>query len=186
MWFWKHGFSRLLWPLHNWLIGWARPILIAQRAYSCFARLWHSNEKHLFIKCYQTNYLNREEKSSRHVAIVAKFLDDNKPKTSLKKWIRTVSNFIDLVQFLFYLSNKVGEILWGGGGLNLKGPYLSLKKKKNLCVVFTYSLKQAREISNFHVEVVQRRQRNVEKSKMHVLFSLLTTHFSSLLNKPLM
>ena len=31
--------------------------------------------------------------------MVAKFLDDNKQKTSLKKGIRTVSNFIDLTQF---------------------------------------------------------------------------------------
>ena len=29
--------------------------------------------------------VNRDEKSFRHVAMVAKFLDDNKPKTSLKK-----------------------------------------------------------------------------------------------------
>ena len=58
---------------------------------------------------------------------------------------------------------------WGGGGLNLKGPFLSLKKEKeNFCVVFTYSIKQAREISNFHVAVVQRRQRHVEKSMIHV------------------
>ena len=61
---------------------------------------------------------------------------------------------------------------WVGGGgrrLNLKGPYLSLKKEKeNFCVVFTYSIKRAREISNFHVAVVQRRQRNVKKSMMHV------------------
>ena len=35
----------------------------------------------------------------RHVAMIAKFLDDNKPKTSLKKSIRTVSNFINLTQF---------------------------------------------------------------------------------------
>ena len=28
--------------------------------------------------------INREEKSLRHVTTVAKFLDDNKPKTSLK------------------------------------------------------------------------------------------------------
>ena len=42
---------------------------------------------------------NREEKSLRHVATVATFLDDNKPKTSLKKWIRTVSNLIDLILF---------------------------------------------------------------------------------------
>ena len=42
---------------------------------------------------------NREEKSLRHVATIAKFLDDNKTKTPLKKWIRTVSKFIDLIQF---------------------------------------------------------------------------------------
>ena len=35
----------------------------------------------------------------RHVATIAKFLDDNKPKTSLKKSIRTVSNFFNLTQF---------------------------------------------------------------------------------------
>ena len=53
--------------------------------------------------------------------------------------------------------------------MNLKGPYLSLKKEKeNFCVVFTYSIKQAREISNFHIAVVQRRQRHAEKSMMHV------------------
>ena len=31
--------------------------------------------------------------------MVAKFLDDNKLKTSLKKGIRNASNFIDLIQF---------------------------------------------------------------------------------------
>ena len=39
------------------------------------------------------------EKSLRHVAMVVKFLDDNKPKTSLEKWIHTLSKFIDLIQF---------------------------------------------------------------------------------------
>ena len=39
------------------------------------------------------HYNYGEEKSLRHVAMVAKFLDDNKPKRHrLKKWIRTVSN----------------------------------------------------------------------------------------------
>ena len=42
---------------------------------------------------------NTEEKSLRHVATVASFLNNNKLKTSLKKWIRTVSIFIDLIQF---------------------------------------------------------------------------------------
>ena len=39
------------------------------------------------------------EMRSRYVAMVAKFLEVNKPKTSLKKSIRTASNFIDLIQF---------------------------------------------------------------------------------------
>ena len=39
------------------------------------------------------------EKSLYHIPIEAKFLDDKKLKVSLKKWIRTVSNFIDLIQF---------------------------------------------------------------------------------------
>ena len=37
------------------------------------------------------------ERTLLHIATVAKFLDDNKPKTSLKKWIPTVSNFIDVI-----------------------------------------------------------------------------------------
>ena len=172
---WKHDFSCLIWPLHNWLIGLARPILIGQPDYSGFATLWRSNKKHLFIKCYPTNYLNRE-KSLCQVAIIAKFSDDKKPKTSLKKWIRTVSNFIGLIQFLFYLSNNVGEIfliffLGGGGGRGVESERTLSKfkkrKRKFLCCV-TYSIKQAREISNFHVAVVQRRQRHVEKSMIHV------------------
>ena len=43
------------------------------------------------------SYNDREK--SRHVDMVAKFLDDNKSETSLKKGIRTVSNLIDLTQF---------------------------------------------------------------------------------------
>ena len=31
--------------------------------------------------------------------MVAKFLDDNKPKTFLKKWIHTASNYINRIQF---------------------------------------------------------------------------------------
>ena len=50
-------------------------------------------------------------------------------------------------------------------GLNPKGPYLSLEKEKeNFCVLFTYSINQAREIRKFQVAVVQRRLRNVHKT----------------------
>ena len=54
-------------------------------------------------------------------------------------------------------------------GLNPKGPYLSLEKEKeNFRVVLTYSKKRPREVSKFHVAVVQQRLRNVQKSVMHV------------------
>ena len=54
------------------------------------------------------------------------------------------------------------------------GPYLPIviqileKESDNFCVVLTYSIKRAREIRKFHVVVVQRRQRNVQNSVMHV------------------
>ena len=54
-------------------------------------------------------------------------------------------------------------------GLNSKGPYLSLQKEnENLRVVLTYSKKRAREVSKFHVVVVQQWLRNLQKSVMHV------------------
>ena len=94
-----------------------------------------------------------------HVDMVAKFLDDNKLKVHLKSeftmfqssWI--LSNFISFVKccrtFL---------------GLNPKGQHLSYEKgKEHFHVVFTKSLKRAREISTFHVAVVQR---NVQKGVM--------------------
>ena len=50
-------------------------------------------------------------------------------------------------------------------GFNPKGPFTCLEKEKdNFCVAFTYSIKRVREIRKFHVAVVQRRLRNVEKS----------------------
>ena len=64
----------------------------------------------------------------------------------------------------FNLSN-VSEIFWG---LNPKDPYLSF------CVVFTFFIKQAREIKKFHVAVVQGRLRNVLKSVMQVQSSCFT------------
>ena len=58
--------------------------------------------------------------------------------------------------------------------LNPKKPYLNLEKEKeNFCVLFNYSIKRAREVSKFHVTVVQRRLRNVQKSVMDVQNNLL-------------
>ena len=51
-------------------------------------------------------------------------------------------------------------------GLNPKGLCLILEKEKEtFCVAFTYSVKRACEIRKFHVAVVQRRLRNVEKER---------------------
>ena len=60
--------------------------------------------------------------------MVAKFLDDNKPRKSLKKYMRTVSNFIDLIQFhlICQMLAKFNVL----GTLNRKGQYLSLEKEK--------------------------------------------------------
>ena len=96
--------------------------------------------------------------------MVVKCLNDNKPKTSLKKWIHTFSNIIDFIQF-----HLICQILAKFLGLNPKGRYLSVQKGKEIFyVVFTCSIKRAREIRKFHVAVVQRRLRNVQKSVMHV------------------
>ena len=45
---------------------------------------------------------------------------------------------------------------------------VSKVRKRNFCVMFNFFIKQAREIRKFHVEVVQRRLRNVQNSVMHV------------------
>ena len=104
---------------------------------------------------------NREEKSLRHVAMVAKFLDDDKSESHLKS---EFSLFQLHRSFLISFNlSKVGEIF----GLNSKGPYLSLEKEKeDFRVVLTCS--KTRQVSKFHVAVVQQRLRNVQKSVMHV------------------
>ena len=108
--------------------------------------------------------MSEKEKSLRHVVMVAKFLNDNKPKTWLKKWIRTVSNFIDPIQFHF-----IWQMLVKFSHVESERTVFSLEKEKdNFCVVFTDSIKRACEIWNFHVPGVQRRQRNDQISMMDV------------------
>ena len=110
--------------------------------------------------------INREEKSLRHVALVAKFLDDNKFQNQkfTKKRICTASNFIDLFQF-HLICQKLAKFSW----LNSKGPYISFEKgKRKFLKWFSDSMKRALEIGKFHVAVVQPRQRNVQNSVMHL------------------
>ena len=80
----------------------------------------------------------------RCVTVVAKSLDDN------KKWIRTVSNLLNLIQFQFLC-----QILVKFSGVKSKRTVSQLRRRKgNYCVVFTNSIKQARQIRKFHVPVV--------------------------------
>ena len=83
-------------------------------------------------------------------------------KTSLKERIRAASNFTALFQ---PHSIRLFE-------LNSKGLYQSSgKETEGRFPVSTSSTK--REIRQFHVVVVQRRQRNVQKSVLHVQNCLL-------------
>ena len=82
-------------------------------------------------------------------------------ENSLKKQIRIISNFIDLIQF-----RLICQLLAKFSGFSPRGPNLSLEKEKVIfCVVFTYSAKRAREIRKFRVAVVKRRLRNVQKQR---------------------
>ena len=90
--------------------------------------------------------LYREKKSLRHVVLVAKNLDDNKPKKSL------YSHYLKLHRsFQFHLIYKIFAKF--SFGLYL---LLSKLRKRNgqLLYVFTYSIKRALEIRKFHVVVM--------------------------------
>ena len=73
---------------------------------------------------------------------VAKFLDDNKTKTSREFTLfQTLSILFNFNSFVECWQNFLR--------LNPKVPYLSLEKEKkeNFCVVFTYFINRAHEIS---------------------------------------
>ena len=75
-----------------------------------------------------------------------------------EQWIRATSNFIALIP-----TRSTRQILGLFGNLNSKRLYqTSGKDKESRWLVFTSWTK--REIKHFHVVVVQRRQRNVQKS----------------------
>ena len=120
------------------------------------------------LKCFFFFGRNREEKSLRHVAMVSKFLDDNKPIKSLKSLFALFQTSPILFSFIYFGKSR-RNFLW-----DRIYRYLSLEKESNnFCAEFTYSIKRAREIKKFHVVVVQRRQGNVQNSTIHVQSCLL-------------
>ena len=88
--------------------------------------------------------------------MVATFLDDNKPKTS-------VASFIDHIQFNL-ICQMAAKFSW----VESERTVSKFRKRKRtfFCfrIVFMYSIRRAHETNKFHVAVVQRRLRNVQKS----------------------
>ena len=104
---------------------------------------------------------NREEKSSRHVAMVARVLDDDKPIKSLKSVFALFQASPILFNFVWF-GKSWRNFLW-----DRISRYLSSEKESdNFCVVFTFSIKWAGEIR-----------------KVHVVFKRVSW-FQSIINKP--
>ena len=72
--------------------------------------------------------------------MVAKFLDDNQPKTKRIRTIRTIPNSIDLIKF-----HLIRQILAKFSEVESEWTvHLSLEKEKEIfCVVFPYSIQPA-------------------------------------------
>ena len=93
-----------------------------------------------------------------------KILDDNKAMKSFK----SLSALFQTLPILFHFIS-CGKS-WRNFLQDRIYCYLSFEKESdNFCVMLTYSIKWARKIRKFHVVVVKRRQRNVQKCVMHVL-----------------
>ena len=72
----------------------------------------------------------RQEKSLRHVALVAKFLDDNKPKIHLKKVNSHCFKLHRSYSISFNFSN-LGEIFW----IEAERTVSEFRKRDFLCCV---------------------------------------------------
>ena len=83
--------------------------------------------------------------------MVAKFLDDNKPKIYFKSEFVLFNSSI-----LFNSISVICQMLAKCSGLNPK-------EKENNCVVFTNSMKRAREIRKFHVAVATEKKRTKKR-----------------------
>ena len=172
-------------------------VICALRYFLCF----HSRGQHLrkFIRTKESVYIRKEFNSHRtglghqhgcrfivlghkygrhdvmwkHIRELQQQLRRRLRKRHLKSefaLLQTLSRLFQLVQFvkcrLIFLE------------LNCKRLQSSGKEEESRCLVSTSSSK--REIRHFHVVVVQRRQRNVQKSVMHVQSCCFTNRTLSL------
>ena len=96
--------------------------------HSQWSLVFSADRNHFSAKLFYVKYFHvfsREEKSLCHVTKVGKFLDDNRPKMSLKKWIRILSNFIDIIQF-----HLIYQMLAKVSGVESERTACKLRKKK--------------------------------------------------------
>ena len=102
----------------------------------------------LFLNVLRLTSLVAYGESLRHVAMVAKFLDARHLKGKFAPF-QTSSIFFNFI----YLIRQIWRNFLG---LNPKGPFLRLEKEReDFCVVFTYSMKRAREIKKFRAAAVR-------------------------------
>ena len=115
--------------------------------------MWRKGTKQLLWNISLLSQGIRELKQQRQWCI---------QKTSLKKWIHTPSNFVVLVP-----SCSICKILVDFSGVQFQRTVSKFRKRKRKslsCVHFAIKS----EIRQFHVVVVQQRQRNVQKRVMRV------------------
>ena len=86
-------------------------------------RFWNSDYRHAYPP--QEGLINREEKSLRHVAMVAKFLDETNSHCFKLRWSYS---------FAFNLSN-VGEIIWIKSERTVSEGFLSPRTKQTVRIM---------------------------------------------------
>ena len=81
--------------------------------------------------------------------MIAIFLDHNKPKTSLKKWIHPVSNFIHLIQF-----HLICQMLTKFSVVESKRTVSKFRKRKRkiLCCVHWHSISGCVKLGSFRLQ----------------------------------
>ena len=123
-----------------------------------------NHRNRLNLSCRKTRFKNITNTHINRVGPPLATTTATATKTSLKKWICAPSNFIALIptrSFRQMLANLSGVEFY-------KTVSKFRKNKKKKVVVLCSRPSTKREIRQFHVVVVQRRQRNVQKSVMHV------------------
>ena len=99
----------------------------------------------------------------------SKFLDDNKPKTSLKKWIRAVSNFDGLIQF-----HLICQMLAKFSGIKSEKTVSKFRKRKRQFLRCARLLRKAgawnREVSRRSRATTAKRRTKQRDARAQLLF----------------